>query len=122
MRPSGVLIKRELWKPVDARTYWENASGGVPEPVRCSYRLYLLPEPEILASASCICTKVVPERVQMSVRLSVCNVLFQIKSFNAETEITLTPPQAEDSVSERPDEQVQKNMRGATCPRGCFLV
>ena len=73
VRPSGVLIKRELWKPADARTYWEYASGLIPEPVRCSYRWYLLPEPEILASANSSCAKLVPKRSQKSVRpASVC--------------------------------------------------
>ena len=67
VRPSGVLIKRELWKPADARTYWEYASGLIPEPVRYSYRWYLLLEPEILASANSSCAKLVPKRVQMSV-------------------------------------------------------
>ena len=73
VRPSGVLIKRELWKPADARTYWEYASGLIPEPVRCSYRSYLLSEPEILATAKGSCAKMVPKRSQKSVvRPSVC--------------------------------------------------
>ena len=36
--------------------------------------------------------------------------------------ITRILPRAEDAISDRPNEQVKKNMRGATCPRGCFLV
>ena len=67
VRPSGVLIKRKLWKPADARTYWEYASGPIPEPVRCIYRWYLLLEPEILASANSSCAKLVPKRSQKSV-------------------------------------------------------
>jgi hypothetical protein len=119
-RPSGVLIKRKLWKPADARTYGEYASKPIPEPARCSYRSYLLPEPEILATAKSSCAKGVPKRSQMSVCPSdVCRVLFEVNSLLAETEITLTPPPpAEDAISERPNEQGQKNMRGATCPRG----
>ena len=124
VRPSGVLIKRELWKPADARTYWEYASGRIPEPVQCSYRWYLLPEPEILASANSSCAKLVPKwsKSLLSVRLSVCRVLFEVNSLLAETEITLPPPTGRDLGPAKINEQVQKNMRGATCPRGCFLV
>ena len=67
MRPSGVLIMRKLWKPVDPRTKAEYASEPVPEPVQCYYRWHLLSEPEILGNANGICAEVVRNRSQMSV-------------------------------------------------------
>ena len=69
MRPSGVLIMRKLWKPVDPRTNAELPSGPVREPVRCHYRWDMLAEPEILGNANGICAEVVRNRTQMSVRV-----------------------------------------------------
>ena len=62
-----MLIMRKLYKPVDARTYEEYAFGPVPERVRCRYRCYLASEREILATATGICVKVAPKRIQMCV-------------------------------------------------------
>ena len=45
----------------------EYASGPVPKPVRCRYRWYLASEPEILATATGICAKMVQKRSQMCV-------------------------------------------------------
>ena len=67
VRPSGVLIMRKVWKPVDPDTIGIYAFGPVPEPGRCRYQSNLASEPEILATATGICAKVVQKRSQMSV-------------------------------------------------------
>ena len=85
VRPSGVLIMRKFWKPVDAdrSTNGIYAFGPVPEPGRCRYQSNLASEPEILRNANGICAEVVRKQLQMSVRvcvcLSVCRVLFFVK-------------------------------------------
>ena len=72
VRPSGVLIMRKVWKPVDPDTNGIYAFGPVPEPGRCRYQSNLASEPEILGNANGICAKVLQKLLQMSVRLLVC--------------------------------------------------
>ena len=109
---------RKVWKPADAYIKAEWSSGPVPEPVRCIYQCDLLPEPEISGNATGICAEVVPKRVQMCVRVCMCNVLFQINSLLAETEITPPPPpEPGHAILERPMSKFKKQAGRHLPPR-----
>ena len=99
--------------------YLKKNESGFRNPLR--YRWHLAPESEILATATGICPEVPPKRVEMSVRDDV-TLYSKLIPYLRKRKLRGPPSRLQDAIPDRPMSQLKKNMRGATCPRGCILV